>query len=619
MKSSLSDKKITDPSRGLERSVVRLSDREIKLFLSVLAALMRQVPCPKEARNSYLREIKKRLQFNGVGFISDARVFPTLGLRILGKDTLNLKCNFKLKPGQIYPSLLAWYWRELVNLSSIEKPSKVDAVYARKILSVLSFARMIRVSSLNLLKKSMKDFLYNMENPTSESSGKPFTFNPAISLGFSNEQFVCELGPSDFSNISVKPSALKGDRKIPMHHPSEIGFADGTEDRYEAVEAIYYKGPYGNVRILTENGGKTRTIVPYNSPFVHSVSLYKHVRKLLNLLPQDVSIDQKRGHDIVRGWSANEHSTVSADLTAMTDRLSPKLLVHFLNSMNLRELVDYLFNLPVIAPNGVIITPQVLLMGFKGNFELGSLLHHWYVKRMKILDYVMCGDDLAFQGNLEDYETKLYLLGPSINRNKTVVSTSVSIFCGEYYWKGHCITPCAPKLHSMFSKNKKVASATIVFSCVRMAISRLSTTYKASVVWRITREMRKLLRERWPSYIGINLPVKLRGLGYPNLTSKRTSLIRLLMKTANFKTAALSVGVIREIPERTRWFGLPIQIDESPRLVVSFIPSLLKSGVSFDIIKMRKAPKKDIQSLDLYDILRWYYDDIRVPLEKVRF
>jgi hypothetical protein len=616
MISSKKDSKKTDVNRDLRRSVVKLSTEEVNTFLVVFAALMQQTPCPKEARKSYLSETKKRLRANGVGFISSARAFPTLGLKLLGKDYTGFPVKgFKKQSGQMYPSYLAWYWQELKILSLVKKPTKNHAKYARKLLTVLSFARMIRMSSLNHLKSAMKNFMYRMENPSKDPDDAPCTFDPAVMLDVSEDNFVCSSGPIDYTCISTKPSSLVNKIQLPSSLPDDLCFAKDTEGFLDLFMATYYSGPYGNVKILTENGGKTRVIVPYNSPFVHSVSLYRHVRKLLSSLKEDVSLDQSIGHRACKQWSREGKSIVSADLTAMTDLLSPKLQIHFLRSMNLAKLVRYLYNLTVIAPNGKRITPKVLLMGFKGNFELGSLIHHWYVKSRGITSYVMCGDDLAYQGNLDTYESELEILGPPLNRSKTVTSKTVAVFCGEYYWMGHTVTPCAPKLHSFFSNHtKKVASATIVFSSLRNIVKSLSMTYRASAVWRITRILRSLLRRRWVSYIPWCLPSKLRGMGYQNRTG---SLLALLEVKACRKTACLSVGVEKIQVERQRWFGFPIQIDQLPQPVGCFLPSLLFGGVSFDIVKPGKARRKDVSKLDLADVLCWYYDNQRVPLEMV--
>jgi len=72
--------------RKLVSFVRRLSDEEINIFLTVLEALMAQVPAPRDARKSYLKEVEVRLRNNGADFLSKARVFPTFGLKLLGND-----------------------------------------------------------------------------------------------------------------------------------------------------------------------------------------------------------------------------------------------------------------------------------------------------------------------------------------------------------------------------------------------------------------------------------------------------------------------------------------------------------------------------------------------------
>lgn len=231
MNSSSNKKTKSESDRNLKRSVVKLSTEEVNTFLVVFAALMQQTPCPKIARKAYLGEMRKRLRANGVGFISSARAFPTLGLKLLGNDLSGFPVEgFAKQSGQIYPSFLAWFWQDLTRLSKIKRPNKADAVSARKILTVLSFSRMIRISSLKQLRTSMKNFIGRMESPTESENDKPFKFDPAKKLGFSSEIFRCSSGPLDFTCLSTKPSSLVGKIKIPMHLPCEISFSDGTED-----------------------------------------------------------------------------------------------------------------------------------------------------------------------------------------------------------------------------------------------------------------------------------------------------------------------------------------------------------------------------------------------------
>jgi hypothetical protein len=104
MNSSPNKEKRSVTSRNLSRSVVKLSAEEVNTFLTVFTALMQQTPCPKDARKCYLMETKKRLHANGVEFLSKARVFPTLGLKLLGKDLTGFPVKgFKKQAGQIYP------------------------------------------------------------------------------------------------------------------------------------------------------------------------------------------------------------------------------------------------------------------------------------------------------------------------------------------------------------------------------------------------------------------------------------------------------------------------------------------------------------------------------------
>jgi hypothetical protein len=145
--------------RNLKNLSYKLSDEEIKLFLVVLASIMAQVPAPKGARNSYLKEVERRLRNNGSDFLSKSRSFPTYGLKLLGQDWDGFPIQgFKCSTGKKYPKLFAWYWAELERLSYLEAPNKADSVRAQRVLCVLSFAKMIKASSVRQIKKSLEDF-----------------------------------------------------------------------------------------------------------------------------------------------------------------------------------------------------------------------------------------------------------------------------------------------------------------------------------------------------------------------------------------------------------------------------------------------------------------------------
>lgn len=625
-------------TRKLSNSIRKLSDEEIKVFLEVLNALMQGVPVPKDARKRYLKEVENRLRNNGVDFLSKSRVFPTYGLKLLGRDTTGFPIKgFKVAEGKQYPRLFAWYWAELERLSKLDKPTKRDANRAQRVLVVLSFAKMIKMSSVNQIKKSLTDFearITDEESKTPDdvakgedsimdpSSSKEHTFfddAPSLKEILGYDVNLRSL-PSyvDFDSISTKPSALKDKIALPEWFAGQFMRIAGTfEDTVISVPQGLKPPPYGKVNVITESAGKLRLIVPYNTPFVHSTGLYARCRAILNCIPQDCSVNQAKGHQLISeltrpGTIGPDDSIISADLDAFSDNTSTAGIKFGLSQIGLNGLEDFLLNLPINSYNGKEIIPKKLLMGLKGNFEMSSVLHNYAVKLAGIRRYALCGDDLVYSGSIEPYMASIDTFGWSINRSKTVISKTAAVFCGEMYWFGFRISPRVPKVHSVYS-NGKLRRASVIFSTMRMTIASLNTIYKRKVVAKIISPFRLLLRRKWRGVVIPNLPSKLRGLGMkPARNSK--GLLGLMKNKAILRVCLMSIGIESSQVSKNRWFGLPIEITPS-QIQKEFpdFPALLSKGaVSLRSVKAKPALVKNVDSLELYQALEWYYDDVRL-------
>jgi len=624
--------------RKLSNSIRKLSDEEIKVFLEVLNAIMQGAPVPKDARKRYLKEVENRLRNNGVDFLSKSRVFPTYGLKLLGRDTTGFPIKgFKNAEGKAYPQLFAWYWAELERLSKLDKPTKRDANRAQRVLVVLSFAKMIKISSVNQIKKSLSDFENRVTDEESKtpddvakgedsdnkdpSSSKELTFfddAPSLKEILGYDVNLRSL-PSyvDFNSISTKPSALKDKIALPEWFAGQFMRIGGTfQDTVITVPSGLKPPPYGKVSVITESAGKLRLIVPYNTPFVHSTGLYARCRAILNCIKQDCSIDQAKGHQLISkltrpGTIGPDDSIISADLDAFSDNTSTAGIKFGLSQIGLPGLDDFLLNLPITSPNGNVIVPKKLLMGLKGNFEMSSVLHHYAVKLAGIRRYALCGDDLVYSGSIEPYMASIDTFGWSINRGKTVISKTAAVFCGEMYWFGFRISPRVPKVHSVYS-NGKLRRASVIFSTMRMTIESLNTIYKRKVVAKIISPFRRLLKRKWRGVVIPSLPSKLRGLGMK--PAKTQKLLKLMKNKAILRVCLMSIGIDNPPVSKNRWFGLPIELTPS-QIHTEFpdFPALLDKGaVSLRVTEAAPALVKHVDSLDLYQALEWYYDDVRL-------
>lgn len=639
-------------ARKLVSFVRKLGDEEINIFLEVLGALMARVPAPRDARKSYLKEVEVRLRNNGGHFLSTARCFPTFGLKLLGNDRDGFPIpGFKQQKGKIYPKLFAWYWGELDRLSSVNKPSKVDALRAQRVLCVLSFSKMIKTSSINQIKTSLSDFEKRV-SPTGASLSESSCFKTyesklggsvqslANSLGINIPPEMLALAGLDPSDIEPEPVGFYSQPDRPnLMETLGIKIKLGKYPKYldtnsfsckpSSVKELprfpewfdhggpcdfYYKPPpYGRIHVLTESAGKLRIICPYNTPFVHSTGLYARSRAVLDALSCDYSSDQAAGHRMVqKETSFGNKMCVSADLSNFSDDIKPDLSAFGLRSLGLPKLKDYLFNLPVTLPSGRFLIPDKLLMGLKGCFELSSVCHHYVVKCSGIINYALCGDDLFFRGDINVYLDAIKESGWKLNRSKTVHSRTVAVFCGEMYWLGLRISPRVPKVSTCFHDGK-LLKAGILFAVTRCNILHLEKIYNrrgmAKVIWPFLR----LLRSRWNSVISLEAPQKLRGLGLRSIVPG-IGLLDILSRRDVLRMSKLSIGIKRDKVSSTRWFGIPIQIAPNKALQeFSCFPALLKKGaVDLKVLPNRSAVIKYVSSLDVSDVLYWYYDNVRL-------
>lgn len=626
--------------RKLGSFVRKLGDEEINLFLVVLGALMAQVPAPRDARKSYLKEVEVRLRNNGADFLAKSRAFPTFGLKLLGNDRDGFPIQgFKQQSGKIYPALFAWYWSELERLSKVSKPNKADVLRVRRVLTVLSFAKMIKTSSVSQIRKALEGFEERVVMPKPEIpdyseldiadfarnlvSAEEKYFNTCPSL---KDALGCDVdldtypGYMDLGSVSTKPSALKESPAFPYWF--EPQFSWGFQRtimrmRGEDVDPPLFgfkPPPYGRVHVLTESAGKLRLIVPYNTPFAHSTGLYSRCRALMRETRGDYSENQAAGHRFVNEEMSrgNGLMNVSCDLSNFSDDISQEAIVFGLREIGLYDLESYLFELPISLPNGKVITPRKLLMGLKGCFELSSVLHHHCVRSAGISRYALVGDDLFFRGDINTYLSNLSSYGWKLNRSKTVISKTVAVFCGEMFWFGKRVSPRVPKVSSCFHDGKR-RKASELFSVTRSGFLLLNEFYNRRSVATVMSPFVQLLRKSWKGIIYPTFPAKLRGLGAKPYRQGH-GLLSALKRPAINRMACLSIGIARDRIPQHRWFGIPVELNPSEiqREFPDF-PALLSEGaVSLDIPKPSKGRKKDISALDDLNVLEWYYDDVRL-------
>jgi hypothetical protein len=458
-------------SRGFgqrnNKTIVRSKwSTDVKTFVGLFAVLQRQTGVPRLARLSYNRALETRLLNNGIGFLSKTRSYPIYGLRILGGDVFGDRSpdtfftNERMRPNAdnvAFPKFLSWYWNKLYEYSKKKNPSKADALIVSRILTVLSFSKFLIKDTKKARKKAFDDYIERINN----ANGKvPLEFKMSdndpiyksmlefLSLTDSDRQagyrirfdrrcysLKCLTGRKPYRPFVPPAYSVPNWQKLPV-----LGSSAGDNapnDLVDAVQRYYYtKKPYdAKLTIIAESGGKYRGICPYESPYAHTTNLYNRARSVLLKLPGNCNYNQERGHNVARILSHDCNKLkVSVDASNFTDEINVEYLAHMAKALGSSGAVHYCSRLRVLKPDGTVVTGCPPLMGWKGTFDLASVVLAWSVwrtfgspNRLR----VQCGDDFLGVGKLEEFESSYNFLGLTLSSNKTVLSKSCTIFCGE--------------------------------------------------------------------------------------------------------------------------------------------------------------------------------------------
>lgn len=612
-----------DPA--VKRSTVGVKTCEKSL--AVLRVLMRAAGCPVNVTDGYLVYIQRRLHHEGHGFLARNRSLPILGMKILGRDTIEPLSGLKTsKHG--YPRFLSWFYSRL-SLYSRGVPSRNRAKQVRRILTVLSWANMFTIPVRE--DKVLKKYCDNVTRKLSYK-GKVYpecTRSSLVNLlgGFNTDELDSLPSSRDFDNLSFRPSSLVSLEKR-MQSPSGFSLELCTASAGLGPDSTkpHVVSNMGTITVLNEPAGKVRMICAYSDPFVHSNGLYTRARYVLDRIHQDVSSLQNRAMGYVVSASRDKRTYISGDLSSFTDNIKELYIDKVLTLLGLEKLKVELFSIPVRA-NGVKtegnqgvkpekrIVPTVLLMGLKGCFEVGSLAHHIALREAGIKDYVLCCDDILTPESSVKYNVALKRLGPELNRAKTIRSSTVATFCGMSYWGGHSIKPVKIRLTKFIGRR---VSRTAKYDFLRSLTCNLLEVYKTKKVRNIINILMAELAygsfvkgDRSTIFVK-SLPIKLGGFGLPG--SK--SLLRLLETEDGLWCANKSVGIEKPKAEFNRWFKLPIDIMPSKAVkVLPWTPVLLRDGATLEMREVVERSRLYTSKIKIEDILEWFYFGKRVPIQ----
>jgi hypothetical protein len=102
--------------------------------------------------------------------------------------------------------------------------------------------------------------------------------------------------------------------------------------------------------------------------------LYKNCRDLLLKFPGNSNYDQAIGQRLAQSLSKKNLSIVSADASDFSDTINVKYAAMMARALGSDGAVHYCSYMHVKDCDGEIITGCAPLMGFKGTFDLASVL-----------------------------------------------------------------------------------------------------------------------------------------------------------------------------------------------------------------------------------------------------
>jgi hypothetical protein len=553
-----------------------------KNFKDIFFALSAQTGCPTRATQKYYKIVIAGLHNEGAGYLKVLAAQPIFGLRVLGNDLpIASDYGLKVRSRTTFPILFAWHYQRLRQLSKLE-PTSSNVLLVRRILSFLSIGKMLKLGGAKRINKERLLYAERVNRKVSpdrvetireEQTSDIMSFlkstrftSERVDIGTPGANPIVGkvfLDPSCYSLKSlVKPQNKKFKQLIPIPVLRYLMRVEEGQFNYACDPSV----PDGKQVILVEKGGKFRGITPYSSPLVHSSSVYRNMRRILNGWEPDVSLDQEIGHERCRVLTTLGRTVVSADASNFTDSIDLDLATVFLDLAGEGEFLDYLSELKISTAKGIISTP-LPLMGLKGCYELGCCLLAyavWLQARKRTLSLKTMAhacDDLVGTGSFEGFRDSYEFIGSSLNTKKTIVSKTTAIFCGQMYWRGEKVTPIRFNITSM-SEDR---DGTIVLPQARSFIDNCYPVWGRSA----RKTAFAIIRRAAIRCVGIynlnfSLPTKLGGL--PIERTSCVGLLSLLSDERVLKYALFNTPIIEEPPDRTSAMIAYVRLGEPARM-----------------------------------------------------
>jgi len=528
---------------------------QVKPLRICLNDILSKIPCMNEprTRQALLDFICNGIVYRGNGFLKQYRPLPVLGARILGSDSdIDFKSlGFEVASGG-FPKHFAPLFDRLrlfrnkyismartgtlhylrdsngeVTMGSVIKEQ--DRKELQLIMSILSFSRFI-VLKLSEERKTEELLKFKQRITKVVEPHEYYAYEIASGALLRQMENHWPSDPSLFAELELDLSqrGYKKDRPrgVPRHT---------LPDALRIIADHHINGfflddsPIAKATVLTEPGGKTRVISDYNG-LVSSSNLESKTDSILKMFSKegnDFKFNHELGRQKARRLSAdmvktfgsptetnrNKQQTalkeqeetllVSADLEAFTDSIVPGAIQVVFDFLNANSMIGVAYQ-PIYISDEVV-SPQRLLMGFKGTFESATILHHCLVRSCltptkRKLDhtfgkaegrvintfpqYAMVGDDLCAHmtdGQLRHYVEMARGIGLKLQMTKTIISDSVSTFCGKYYFFGSDISPICINMHKLSMHDQitfNVAIGTTVSEARKLGSNMISAIRK---------------------------------------------------------------------------------------------------------------------------------------------
>jgi hypothetical protein len=639
--------------------LVQSEKLQITEFLNYQRSLLSSLGCPVQAIKSYISTLGTRICSERAGFLKLHRGLFIQGLKILGNDQTSFQ-GWKMKGifPRLYHwvfteiSAISQQWNgSPLQVSRVR--GLLSVLYGARCLK-LAHGR----SALNKALSDFRSRVELVALPVGEMDDYRFILEKLeFRFKLINQGNSFPNGANfDLSRRTQKPNKLWKTREHLMPQcvfdahclAQDWNSNAGFNTPLTPPSAFVDGGPIGIVNILTERAGKTRVICGYNG-YVNSSDLYDRCRSYLDTTKEDCSRDQTLGHShaqllsgvgryypekvirvpkplstkVPRNQSESKRTLslrhlfsrpvekpadvdymeiplgskiLSADLSAFTDNISKGTYTGALQFLKCMNLMGPMFSSEVALPSGETITPKAALMGFKGCFDVASMIHHAVLPVEA--NYRVCGDDFVGVIPPELYESLVGRVGLELNRSKTLWSSDTAVFCGKCYKTGLDITPFVPALYNITS-SKTTES-------VESARSALDNGYLFPAQFR---ELCRIVKTRSLSLlkgvkVSFELPSKLGG--FCTRTGPSRSLLTLLHERYAVIIASRHVKYLsdrQEIRSRNSFPGFP----SSGVRVLPWMQLYFQGGQSLPKKVKQSQQKIGGKLLGLDVILEYYY------------